>query len=119
MRRPQRGQATVETALLLPFVVLALLAVVQVGIVVHARVMVTHAAREGARVAAVGGSDAEVRKASAVAGGLAVQRLSVSVSRSNGVAEVTVAYADPTDTPIIGAMLGDVRLSAVARMRLE
>lgn len=108
-----------ETALLLPFVVLALLAVVQVGFVVHARVMVTHAAREGARVAAVGGSDAEVRKAGATAAGLPVSRVDVSVRRSQGIAEVTVVYVDPTDMPIVGAMLGDVRLTGVARMRLE
>lgn len=105
--------------MLLPFVVLALLSVVQVGLVVHARVMVTHAAREGARVAAVGGSDAEVRKAGASAAGLPLQRLEVAVDRSGGVAEVTVVYVDPTDTPIVGAMLGEVRLSGVARMRLE
>ena len=51
--RGDRGQAMVETALVLPLVVLFLLAVVQVGLVVRAQVLVTHAAREAARAAAV------------------------------------------------------------------
>ena len=54
-RRCQRegGQATVEVALLLPLLALLLLAVVQVGLVVRDQVLVTHAAREAARAAAV------------------------------------------------------------------
>ncbi|MEY2448174.1 MAG: TadE-like protein [Acidimicrobiaceae bacterium] len=44
-RRRERGQATVEAALVLPLVVLLLLAVVQVGLLVRAEVLVTHAAR--------------------------------------------------------------------------
>ncbi|MGH9185287.1 MAG: TadE family protein, partial [Acidimicrobiales bacterium] len=44
-----RGQATVELALVLPFVALVLLAVAQTALVVRAQVLVTHAAREAAR----------------------------------------------------------------------
>ena len=40
-----RGQSTVEVALLLPFVALLLLAVVQVGLVARDQVLVVHAAR--------------------------------------------------------------------------
>ena len=61
--RRSRGQATVETALLLPVIALALLAVIQIGLIVHARVMVTHAAREGVRAAAVDRGSGEVRDA--------------------------------------------------------
>ncbi len=113
------GQATVESALLLPFVALLLLAVVQVGLVVRSRVLVTHAAREGARAAAVGGSDSDVRRAVEVAGDLPIHRLDVTVSRSDGVATVTVTFSDPTDVPLVGSMVGDAEMQAVARMRLE
>jgi len=113
------GQATVELALLLPFFALLLMAIIQVGLVVHARVMVTHAAREGARVAAVGATDAEVHQAVAVAGDLVVHRLSVEVERADGAATVTVVYVDPTSVPLVGAMLGDVELVGAATMRLE
>ncbi len=104
---------------MLPVVVVVLLAVVQVGFVVHARVMVTHAAREGARVAAVGGSDEEVFRAGAIAGDLAVHRLEVDVDRRGDTAVVTVVYTDPTDAPIIGKLLGNVEITAVAAMRME
>jgi hypothetical protein len=115
----EEGQATVELALLLPFFVLLLMAIIQVGLVVHARVLVTHAAREGARAAAVGATDEEVRQAVAVAGDLPVHRLRVEVARVNGAAVVSVYYVDPTAVPLIGAMLSDVELAATATMRLE
>ncbi len=47
------GQATVELVLVLPVVVLALLLVIQVGLIARAQVLVVNAAREGARAAAV------------------------------------------------------------------
>lgn len=119
LRSGHRGQATVELALVLPFVVLLLLALIQVGLVVRARVMVTHAAREGARVAAVGGSDAEVRRAVGVAADLALHRLDVTVGRSGDNAVVRVRYRDPTDVPIVGELVDTATLDAVAHMRIE
>ena len=51
----ERGQAALEFALCLPILALLLLALVQVGLVVCDQVAVVHAAREGARAAAVTG----------------------------------------------------------------
>jgi len=104
---------------LLPFMALLLLAVVQVGLVVRSRVLTTHAAREGVRAAAVGGSNDDVRKAAAIAGDLPIQRLKVEVQRRDGTAEVRVTYRDPTDVPLIGSLIGDAEIVAVARMRIE
>ena len=115
----EKCQATVELDLLLPFFAVLFMAIIQVGLVVHARVLVTHAAREGARAAAVGATDEEVRQAVAVAGDLPVHRLRVEVARVNGAATVSVYYVDPTAVPLVGAMLGDVELAATATMRLE
>ena len=114
-----RGQATVELALLLPVIAVVALAVVQVGLVVHARVMVTHAAREGVRVAAVGGSDADVAQAVAIAGGLSPGRVVVEVDRTAGRAIVRVDYLAETDVPLVGSFVDAVRLTASATMRLE
>ena len=47
------GQATVEFAFLLPLVVFAALAVIQIGLVVRDQMDVVHAAREAARAASV------------------------------------------------------------------
>ena len=62
-RRREGGQATVEVALLLPLLATMLLAVVQVGLVVRDQVLVTHAAREAARAAAVDPTEDAAREA--------------------------------------------------------
>lgn len=50
----RRGQALVEFALLLPFIMLVLIGIVEFGRAWNAKQMVTDAAREGARWAVVG-----------------------------------------------------------------
>ena len=120
--RPGRsgaGQATVEVALVLPLLAVIALAVVQVGLIVHARVMVTHAAREAVRVAAVGGTDASVERAAASAGGLDPSRLEVTVAPAHGRVHVRISYAAATDVPLLGGLVGTVPLTASASMRLE
>ena len=49
----QRGQATVEFAFVLPLLLLAAMAIIQVGLVVRDQMGVVHAAREAAREASV------------------------------------------------------------------
>ena len=115
----ESGQATVEFALLLPVVAMMLLAVMQVGTVVRSRVMLTHAAREGARVAAVGGSEGEVRTAAVESSGLDPARLLVDVERSGGIVIVSLSYSEPTDVALIGPLLDDVDMTATAQMRRE
>jgi Flp pilus assembly protein TadG len=114
-RRCQRegGQATVEVALLLPLLALLLLAVVQVGLVVRDQVLVTHAAREAARAAAVDPQLAAAREGATAAARLDPDRLEVELSGS------TVRYRSPTRVPLIGPMLGDRTLVAEATMRVE
>jgi Flp pilus assembly protein TadG len=116
------GQAVVETALVLPLVVLFLLAVVQVGLVVRAQVLVTHAAREAARAAAVDDApDAAVRAASA-ATDLDPRRVVVDVRGRAGrgsQVHVRVRYRAATDVPFVGALVGDVTIEAEATMRVE
>ena len=51
------GQSTVEFALVLPLVVLLVLFVVQGGLIVRDQLLVSHAAREAARAAAVTDED--------------------------------------------------------------
>lgn len=113
------GQATVEVALLLPVVVLLALAIGQVAVVAHARVLVTHAAREGARLAAVGESDGAVREAVFERSTLRRDRIDVRVVRRATTVEVTVRYLDPTDVALVGPLIGGVELVAVAVMRRE
>jgi len=115
--RPDRGQATVELALALPFVCLLVLGVVQVGLVVRDRIAVQAAAREGARAAAVSASPSTGAASAVSSHGLAPLQVSTVVRA--GSVTVTVRYVEPTDVPLIGALLPDVQIEASATMVLE
>jgi Flp pilus assembly protein TadG len=56
--RDDSGAAAVEFALVVPFVLLLLFGVIDFGRAYNMQLSLTHAAREGARVAALGGSSA-------------------------------------------------------------
>jgi Flp pilus assembly protein TadG len=121
-RREDEGQAAVELALVLPLVVLLLLAVLQVGLVVRDQVLVTHAAREGARAAAVDEHPAAARTAAEEGAGLDDDRVHVDVTgrgKAGSRVKVTIRYRAPTDVPLVGALVGDVGLRAAATMRVE
>ena len=120
--RDHGGQATVEAALVLPFVALLLLAVVQVGVLVRAQVLVTHAAREAARAAAVDPDRNVAVDAAEHASTLDATRMRVDVegrgARGSHVT-VRVSYDAPTDVPLIGSLIGDIQLEGEATMRVE
>jgi hypothetical protein len=115
------GQSTVELALVLPFVALLALAIVQVAVVAHRQVVVVHAAREGARAAAVSDDDPAVAAARAVdrSGRLDRSRLAVQTRTTDREVSVAVTYRDPTDVPLVGVLLADAALTATATMRRE
>lgn len=115
----ERGQATVEFALLLPFIFLMLLVLVQVGLLAHTRLLVTRAVREAVREAAVGSPDDSVKTAAVLASDLDASRLKTKVIRSGDRVSVKLSYTDTTSVPFIGRFVGDVVLSARATMRLE
>jgi hypothetical protein len=118
----ERGQATVELALLLPVVVVLLLAVLQVGLVARDLVLVTHASREAVRAAAVDPSPGAARQAARASSGLDPDRLSVHQSGRHGPGSrvrVQVTYRVPTAVPIVGALVGDRTIRSSATMRVE
>ena len=120
--REEEGQATVELALLLPVVVVLLLAVLQLGLVARDVVLVTHAAREAARAAAVDDDPDAPRQAAEASGGLTAARLSVDVSgrgEAGSRVRVEVRYRIPTSVPIVGALIDDHEVTSVATMRVE
>ncbi len=121
-RPGDRGQSTTELALLLPVVVLLLVAVLQLGLVARDVVLVTHAAREAARAAAVDGTPGAARRAALTTSGLAADRMQVTASGRLGPGSrvlVRVTYRIPTAVPIIGALLPDPSVTASASMRVE
>lgn len=113
-----RGQATVELALVLPLVVLALMSVIQVGLVVRDQVAVIHAAREAARAASVDRDPAAAMRAAR----RVLARADVQVGARPKVGEpiaVEVEYRSRTGLPLVGALFPDLDLSARATMRVE
>jgi Flp pilus assembly protein TadG len=123
-RRSDGGSAVVEFALLLPILFLVLLATVQVGVIARDQLVLTQAARAGAREAAVSLDDAEVRQATLEASpGLDPAMLEVGVVRAGTLgAPVTVAvsYRIGMAGPLAGWLLPEaVDLRATASMRQE
>jgi len=120
--RGDGGQASVELALVLPLVMLLLLAVVQVGLVVRDQILVVHAAREGAREAAVDPAADAPRRAALASSTLDGDRLTVTTTGRGAAGSrvrVELAYRVPTAVPLIGSALGDLTLHATATMRVE
>jgi hypothetical protein len=118
--RGDDGQAAVELALALPLVFIVVLAVVQVVLVARDQLAVIHAAREGARAAAVAaGPQAEAASAARAAAGLDNDRLTVEAAESGDKVSVVVRYRAPTDVALVGALVGDVTVTGRATMRVE
>ena len=116
----ERGQATVEFALVLPVLIAVLWLGVESVLLVRDQVLVTHAAREAARVAAVGGSPADASSAAAQRSGLSDQAgLVVNIANMGGLAEVTVTLDEAPRLPIIGRLVPNLSVSSTVAMRVE
>jgi Flp pilus assembly protein TadG len=117
-RGGSQGQATVEFAFLLPLLVLAALAVIQVGLVVRDQMGVVHAAREAARAASVDPDPAAAVRAAR----RSLPGADVDVGARPAVGEairVTVRYRSVTDLPLVGVLFPDPDLRSSASMRVE
>jgi Flp pilus assembly protein TadG len=116
----EHGQAAVELALGFPLVCLFLLALVQVVLVGRDAIAVAHAAREGARAAAVAAdATGAAQRAVRAAVRLDPSRLTVAVDSNGGLVRVTVHYRAPTDVPIVGRLVHDVSLTEAVTMAVE
>jgi len=110
----ERGQAIVETALVLPLLLFLAFGVVGVQRVLHAQTGVSAVAREAARVAALAGNPAQARetgedRAQSVATGYGLTNGSLRVSLNPGAfarggeVQVEVQYsASLDDLPLLG-----------------
>ncbi|MFP5578752.1 MAG: TadE/TadG family type IV pilus assembly protein [Acidimicrobiia bacterium] len=115
-----RGQATVELALGLPIVCIGVLLVLQLALVGRDAVLVTHAAREAARSAAVEATGPAAR-AGALASTTALDphRLDVRLRRSAGRVTAEVRYRSITGLPMVGALIPDPELRSEVTMLEE
>jgi hypothetical protein len=108
----------------LPLALIALLLIAQVALIVSEQLVVQHAAREGAREAAVWNDDDRARDAALRAGNLDPDRADIEVSPSDrpvgSPVTVTIHYRVPLVVPYVAAFLpSETTLSATAVYRVE
>jgi hypothetical protein len=120
----ERASASVEFALVLPFVLIMALAILQVGLLVKDQLVLEGSARAGARQAAVTTDDAEVaRTAERAAVGLDPSHLDFRVEREGGPGTpvmVKVLYHAPLAVPLVSWLFPDtIELGSTAIMRQE
>ena len=129
MRRTElrkRGQAMVEFALVLPILLIILMGIMEFGLVFHEYLVVTHAAREGARVAVLGGTDAEIN-ATVTSAADSIDRGALTTTIAPGVRvrgqQVTVQVTNtvPLITPLFSAIFpqNPFPVSGTSIMRVE
>lgn len=125
----ENGQSLVEFALIVPIIIFILLAVIEYGWMLNAKITLTSAAREGARVAAVTNKNPGTKALNAVkesAQGLSGLTISdggvlysIEEDVSNNVRNVVIDVT-ATMNPIIGLYItSPVTMEATAVMRLE
>lgn len=125
--REQHGQALVEMALVLPLILLLLFGVIEMGRIGHAYITVSNAAREGARLATIGGKDSEIRDAVLnAAPGLNSSALTVVITpnqfnrQSGQGVSVQVTYPVQLMIPVISNVIPNpVIVNSTLNMRLE
>ena len=114
----EKGASAVEFALVLPIFVSVIFAIFQFGIAFNNWIAITHAAREGARLAAVGQYDEQRVRDSAPS--VDIQSISVSGQEGSVGSPVTVTVTGSVlniEIPFVNSW--PVILTSTAVMRLE
>lgn len=129
MLREEKGQAVVEFSLVISLLLLVLLGIYTFGQLMHTSLVVTYAAREGARVAALGGADAAISSAvkAAVPPTLDQNKITTTVTPGQGARPrgtaitVNVTYPVSIDVKLISDALGktQITLRGTTTMRAE
>ncbi|HEX2947182.1 MAG TPA: TadE/TadG family type IV pilus assembly protein [Clostridia bacterium] len=126
--KTQKGQSLVETALMLPVILLLLLGIIDFGLLFNNYMVVSNASREGARTAAIGSTDAQITAAAGnAAASLDPAKLTITITpdeatgRASGTpVTVTVKYQYSMITPVIAAVIpGPFDLKTSTTMRCE
>lgn len=121
-----RGQAIVEFALVIPWLLLLVVGILEFGLILNQYMVVAEAAREGARSAALGGDDAtvvNVVKAAVPTPTMDRTKVQVAISPSTRIrgsaVTVTVTYPLKTITQMMSVFFTDPNVSGSATMRME
>lgn len=112
------GQATVEFALTIPILIVVLLGAVQVFVLLVDRLHLVHVTRDATRAASVS-ADPSAAVARVVERTWPDRSVSFRVNDDGDLVSVEVELVNPTDVPIIGRVLPDVRLTESLTMLVD
>lgn len=121
-----KGQTIVETALILPVILLLVFGIIEFGRMFNAYLVISNASRDGSRYASIGHTGTEVRqiindRTSAL--GTVVVNINPEDARIHGEkVEVTVGYDFPIVTPIVGPIISNTStlyIESTTAMRVE
>jgi Flp pilus assembly protein TadG len=127
-KKNSKGQSLVEIAIVLPILILIVMGIIEFGLLFNNYIIIANASREGARKAALGGTDSEIIQViENMTTTLELSNMNIYISpsfnsRRHGTqAKVEVAYRASLITPVIGKFFpgGEARLTATSIMRVE
>jgi Flp pilus assembly protein TadG len=128
--RSEKGQSLVETALILPILLLLLFGIVDFGRLLHAYLTIDHAGREAARFASVSvqSTDAEIRaRVTSTATGLNIDPNAIIIDppasgRTSGKdVTITIPYKFNFITPLVNKLkiVSPLTITDTTVMRVE
>ena len=124
----QRGQASMEFALVAPFLFFMILVVIQAGYLVYLQNLVEHAAHESARIIATTGSESAAQKCvSEILGNKSGGRIETNISPGPGsmrntgsIVRVEVNYYYDGVAKVIKLLTGkSILINSISIMRME
>lgn len=109
--RGERGQSSVEFALVLPAVVVLVAVIVQVGVLVRDRLSLVHSTRAVARAVIVEPTHTAARAALQTHGAASPDvRITLAGARRPGGIVTVELTRSPTKVPLVGYLVGGVEL---------
>lgn len=123
----RKGQSLVETALILPLLLLIVFAIIEFGRIFNAYLIITSASREGARIAAISNNDVEVKNAITLAAStLDATKLRITIQPSGtdrkqgNQVTVLIDYSVDIISPIVAELIPDpFIIKSTTVMRVE
>ena len=115
----ESGQATLEFAMTLPFIILFSMCIVQLGGVANNQLALNHAARTAARaisLADITPDSAQQLAINTVEREINLKDIAVAANLSGDAAKVELNYSRRVEVPLIGVLLHEVNLHATATM---
>lgn len=126
-KKSNKGQALVETAIVMPLILLLIMGMIDFGLTFSNYMSIISASREAARLAAVGGTDQEIKTtvnnltSTLDQANVSVTIIPAEASRTAGEkVDITVIYNNKFITPIISAIFSNnFNLTSKTTMRVE